>query len=146
MLTLPHTVGFFLVAANAGASVSVFWCSTKEIFVGTNEDAKLEIDFLPFSVGNFQCSILLINEDVGDIVYSIEAEARLPLPSIMPFQSSSHIVRVSSSEDSSEKQFGFDLRTVYWRCSINEEVAESILLPMVNEAKENALGTFRSFP
>lgn len=124
-------------------NVNVFWCPVKEILV--NDDAKLQIEFLPFSVGQYQCSVLLINEDFGDMVYSVEAECHLPLPSCMPFQSSSHAVRVKTADISNVShgnEFTCDLRTIYWRCSINEKISENIIIPLLNKAKEKALGIY----
>ena len=131
-------------ADSTGSNVSVFWCSTREISVNSDKKEVLEVQFLPFSTGHFQCSVLLISEEVGDIVYSIEAESCLPLPAALPFQPSSHIVRLSSAEDAEKRHsfVGDNARTVYWRCNINEQITEDIVIPLVNEARENALGKF----
>ena len=95
---------------------------------------------MPFAPGHFQCSVLLINEEVGDIVLSIEAESNLPLPSWLPFQPSNHVVRMGECSKSEGKDSSFDARTIYWRCNITEEISDDIVIPMINEAREKALG------
>ena len=95
---------------------------------------------MPFTTGHFQCSVLLINEDAGDIVLSIEAESNLPLPSLLPFQPSTHVVRMGHYSKSEGNDGSFDARTIYWRCNITEEISDDIVIPMINEAREKALG------
>ena len=126
------------------ANINVFWCSSSEIAVGADEQVKLTIEFLPFSMGNFQCSVLLVNEEVGDIVYSIEAESYLPLPSSLPTQPSTYVVRMSDygGDGSRSNSFEGNSKTVYWRCNINDEISEDIIIPLINEAREKALGNF----
>ena len=133
---------FFFLAEMTGANISVFWCSSKEISIGTEKKVKLNIEFLPFTTGHFQCSVLLINEEIGDIVYSIEAESTLPLPSLLPNQTSIHSVNFSNQDERErgDSSSEFDTRTVYWRCNINDEISEDIIVPLINEAREKALG------
>ena len=122
-------------------NISAFWCPVKKIRIEPYGTSSLEVQFLPFSIGHRQCSVLFLNEDVGELVYSIEAESLLPLPSSLPYQPSSHSVRVSSAAaaERSRGLFGGDDRVVYWQCNVEDEIAEEILLPVINEAKEKAL-------
>ncbi|XP_065057284.1 cilia and flagella-associated protein 47-like isoform X2 [Rhopilema esculentum] len=126
---------------NIEMNISAFWCPVKKICIEPYGTSSLEVQFLPFSIGHRQCSVLFLNEDVGELVYSIEAESLLPLPSSLPYQPSSHSVRVSSASAAERCRglFGGDDRVVYWQCSVEDEIAEEILLPVINEAKEKAL-------
>lgn len=36
--------------------------------------------YLPFAMGKDFCTILLVNEQVGEMVYAVEGEALLPVP------------------------------------------------------------------
>ena len=102
----------------------------------------VEIHFLPFTLGPRQCSILFINETVGEFLYSIEAVSKPPLPSPLPFTLSPHSVRVSSAAAAARGQgvFGGDDRVVYWKCESKENFTEELVLPLENAAKEKALG------
>ena len=40
----------------------------------------LQIKYLPFAMGKDFCTILLVNEQVGEMVYAVEGEALLPVP------------------------------------------------------------------
>ena len=59
--------------------------------------AEVEVDFLPFHVGERQCSVIFLNENIGEFLYSIEAKALEPLPSYLPYVPSKSSVRISSA-------------------------------------------------
>ena len=58
---------------------------------------NLEIHFLPFTIGERQCSVIFVNESIGEFLYSIEAKSTLPLPNMVPFVKTSHSYRISSA-------------------------------------------------
>ena len=122
--------------------MSAFWSPSKTIHLEANSTGTVEIHFLPFDVGHRQCSILFINDQIGEFLYCIEANATLPLPSPMPVADSPHSVRISSAAAARTGRglFGGDERVVYWKCEHDESFTEDLYIPVVNEARENALG------
>lgn len=124
--------------------LSAFWSPTKTIHLKANDTGAVEIHFLPFDVGHRQCSVLFISDKIGEFLYCIEANATLPLPSPMPVTHSPHSVRVSSAAAarSGRGVYGGDERVVYWKCEHDESFTEGLCIPIVNEARENALGEF----
>ena len=119
-----------------------FWCPNDSVYLDANGTAPVEIHFLPFNVGHRQCSVLFINEKIGEFLYSIEANALLPLPSSLPHVPSSRSVRISSAAAARSAQgiFGGDERVVYWKCDSNETFTENLYIPLTNSAREKALG------
>lgn len=129
------------VTASPGPMLSAFWCPANTIHLEANSTGAVQIQFLPFDVGHRQCSILFINDKIGEFLYCIEANATLPLPSPMPVANSPHSIRISSAAAarSGRGAFGGDERVVYWKCEHNESFTEDLYIPLVNEARENAL-------
>ena len=123
-----------------------FWCSDDNIQLDANGSAKIEINFVPFQLGHRQCSVLLINEDIGEFLYLIETETVLPLPCRVPYVPSAHSVRVSSSLAAHHGRgiYGGDDRVLYWKCDSGETFTENILITRTNVTKENALGRYSS--
>lgn len=122
--------------------LSAFWSPAKTIHLEANGTEAVEIHFLPFHVGYRQCSILFINDQIGEFLYCIEANTTVPLPSHMPVAQSLHSVRISSgaAARSGRGAYGGDERVVYWKCEHGESFTEDLHIPVVNEAMENALG------
>ncbi|PFX34680.1 Calponin-likey domain-containing protein 2 [Stylophora pistillata] len=122
-------------------TLSAFWSPIKNIHLEANCSATAEIHFLPFDVGFRQCSILFINEKIGEFLYCIEAIATPPLPSPVPVVASPHSVRISSAAAARTGRgaFGGDERVVYWKCDNDESFTEDLYIPLVNETRENAL-------
>ena len=60
----------------------------------------------------------------------------------MPVADSPHSVRISSAAAARTGRgfFGGDERVVYWKCEHEESFTEDLYIPVVNEARENALG------
>jgi hypothetical protein len=119
-----------------------FWCSDDNVRLDANGSAKIEINFVPFQLGHRQCSVLLINEDIGEFLYLIETETVFPLPCRVPYVPSAHSVRVSSSLAAHHGRgvYGGDDRVLYWKCDSGETFTENILIARTNLTKENALG------
>lgn len=133
-----------LFTASPTPQVSAFWCTNPTVHLDANDTALVEIHFLPFTTGNRQCSILFINDKVGEFLYSIEANALLPLPSPLPVVDSPHSLRISSAAAarSSRGVFGGDERVVYWKSENSEKFTEELHVPLYNVARENALGEY----
>ncbi|XP_070567350.1 cilia- and flagella-associated protein 47-like [Ptychodera flava] len=124
-----------------GNQLSYFFCSQSLVHLSLNESATVEVEFLPFNPGHRQCSILLINEKIGEFLYSIEAIATLPSPSMVPYRPSPSSVRISSAAAAGSGRgiYGGDERIIYWRCETNNTLQEEIHIPIANKARENAL-------
>jgi hypothetical protein len=72
--------------------MSAFFSSVSTINIGPQETKTVDIYFLPFSVGDRQCSVIFLNESIGEFLYSIEAKSTLPLPAPIPFVKSQYNV------------------------------------------------------
>ncbi|XP_048239518.1 cilia and flagella-associated protein 47-like isoform X3 [Haliotis rufescens] len=125
----------------SSSSLSAFFSPMKTVYLEPHATAEVEIHFLPFAVGDRQCSVIFLNETVGEFLYSIEAKAKLPLPSILPFVPSNHSVRISSAAaaGSGRGMFGGDDRVIYWKCEAGQILKENLLIPVTNMAKERTL-------
>lgn len=77
--------------------MSAFYSPISSVYLDANSSVTAEIHFLPFNVGERQCSVIFLNEEVGEFLYSIEAKATLPLPDTLPFVKTTHSVRISSA-------------------------------------------------
>ena len=98
-IPVPVNFTFFLHGtyfADANA-MSAFHTTCTSVCLEANGTDTVEIDFLPFHTGRRQCSMIFINETVGEFLYSIEAVATLPLPAHLPFKPGPHSVRISSA-------------------------------------------------
>ncbi|XP_077977423.1 cilia- and flagella-associated protein 47-like [Glandiceps talaboti] len=124
-----------------GNQLSYFFCSQPSVYLSMNESATVEVEFLPFNTGHRQCSILLINEKIGEFLYSIEATATLPVSGVLPYRPSPNSVRISSAAaaGSGRGVYGGDDRVIYWRCDTNNTLQEELYIPIANKARENAL-------
>ena len=122
--------------------LSAFWSPASSVNIAAKGAAAVEVHFLPFSLGHRQCSVLFINDKIGEFLYCIEANTLLPLPSPMPFTESPHSIRISSAAAARRGRgfFGGDDRVVYWKCESNESFTEDLSIPLDNAARENALG------
>lgn len=121
--------------------MSAFYSPVASLYLEAHDSANIEIHFLPFNIGERQCSIIFLNETIGEFLYSIEANATLPLPSEVPFVRTPHSVRITSAAAAGTGRglFGGDDRVVYWKCESGQTLKESIHVPITNKAKERAL-------
>lgn len=85
--------------------MSAFYSPVASLYLEAHDSANIEIHFLPFNIGERQCSIIFLNETIGEFLYSIEANATLPLPSEVPFVRTPHSVRITSAAAAGLKNF-----------------------------------------
>ena len=125
---------------------SAFWCPREEIHIDAYATIDIEVQFLPFELGLRQCSVLFLNEDIGEFLYSIEAEAVLPLPTEVPFSQDhgKEGFRVSSAlaVHFSQGLMKEDNTIVYLHCEADQENVVELKIPAHNSYKENALGMY----
>ncbi|XP_048577373.1 cilia- and flagella-associated protein 47-like isoform X2 [Nematostella vectensis] len=121
--------------------LSAFWCPVPSVHLDGKSLSTIEVHFLPFSTGHRQCSVLFINDKIGEFLYSIEATALLPLPSLLPNIDSPHTIRISSAAAAQRGRgtFGGNDRVVYWKSDCDEVFTEELSLPLTNTAREHAL-------
>lgn len=121
--------------------MSAFYSPVASVYLEANSTNSIEIHFLPFNVGDRQCSVIFLNEAIGEFLYSIEATSTLPLPDVLPFVKTTHSVRISSAAAAGTGKglFGGDDRVVYWKCEAGQELQENLIIPYSNQARERAL-------
>ena len=87
----------FGVFLDEGSQMSAFFSPISTVYLEGDMSTNLEIHFLPFTIGERQCSVIFVNESIGEFLYSIEAKSTLPLPNMVPFVKTSHSYRISSA-------------------------------------------------
>ncbi|XP_064167628.1 cilia- and flagella-associated protein 47-like [Anguilla rostrata] len=121
----------------AAGAISEFFSPLKNVCLKTGGFDFLEIQYLPFHQGKRYCFILLLNEQVGDMVYLVDGTADLPLPSPLISEPSPNLVHLSSSVTVGTGRQKAALR---FRCSAGGGgLRERVRVPLVNEAWERAL-------
>ncbi|KAM6143220.1 cilia- and flagella-associated protein 47 [Erethizon dorsatum] len=110
-----------------------FFCSVHALSLKGNGSSSLKMYFLPFGVHTRYCAIILSNQEIGELVYILQGNGSIPVPS--SFLSTEPIDFSSSVEGEDNK----DHRVVYLNCKIHQTLDVSLKLPLTNEAKEKAL-------
>ena len=79
--------------------LSAFSTTVRSVYLEPNQTSTIEVRLLPFQVGRKQCSVLFINEDIGEFIYTVEATVTLPRPQIVPHRPGEDegSVRISSA-------------------------------------------------
>ena len=78
--------------AATGPTLTSFSCRQTSVFLGASD--VIEINFLPFSPGNKFAVLVLSNPHVGEFLYTIDAEARLPMATGIPFRDDEGSARI----------------------------------------------------
>ncbi|CAL1538368.1 unnamed protein product [Lymnaea stagnalis] len=124
---------------------STFSTSMSVVHIESNALAEVEIDYLPFSVEDRQCSVIFLDENIGEFLCSIEATAVQPLPSYLPYVPNKNSARISSTAAAGKFSIlnvqppAGDSSIIYWRCEAGMTLKEILQIPVVNIAKERAL-------
>lgn len=84
--------------------LQAFYTPMASVHLEALGSSEVEIHYLPFNVQEHQCSIIFMNESVGEFVYSIEATALQPLPSYLPYVPSKESARISSAAAAGKTQ------------------------------------------
>jgi len=66
-----------------------FFTITQSVNVAAGCSGDVEVCFLPFSPGGYQCALILTDDSVGELLYLINGTAQLPLPEEMPMPDNS---------------------------------------------------------
>ena len=128
--------------------LSVFWSPDQFTDIGPYGSSEVEIQFLPFDIGTRQCSVLFLNEEIGEFLYTVKAESLLPLPTEVPFfyhdNSKQLGSRVTSAMASHHSQglVREDSSTIYLHCEAEKETIEELNIPVHNYLRGKALCKF----
>uniref|UniRef100_A0A8C5M3C4 Calponin-homology (CH) domain-containing protein n=1 Tax=Leptobrachium leishanense TaxID=445787 RepID=A0A8C5M3C4_9ANUR len=111
-----------------------FFCPTSCLFLKEDAPASLQLNFLPFDLGNHYCTVIFSNEQVGDFIYIIEGTVIPPLPSTLLHEDNENILHISHTIPGCRNS----QKTMYFKCSPNSILEEKLQIPLVNEAREKA--------
>ena len=66
-----------------GSTFPAFWCeqadSGNTLSIEPKQSTTVEFTFLPFAMGSYCCTVLLLDEKVGEFVYELRGDATMPL-------------------------------------------------------------------
>jgi hypothetical protein len=66
-----------------GSTFPAFWCeqadSGNTLSIEPKQSTTVEFTFLPFAMGSYCCTVLLLDETVGEFVYELRGDAAMPL-------------------------------------------------------------------
>ncbi|KAH9504693.1 Cilia- and flagella-associated protein 47 [Bulinus truncatus] len=118
-----------------------FYISSSSVYLEAHSTVEIEGSYLPFSVEDRQCSVIFINEQIGEFLYSIEATALQPLPSYLPYVPNKNSARISSAAaaGTGRGMFGGDDSVIYWKSEVGMTLKEVLQIPITNAARERAL-------
>ncbi|XP_055954756.1 cilia and flagella-associated protein 47 [Patella vulgata] len=122
-------------------TLSAFSSPMKTFYLEAGGSAEVQVDFLPFFTGDRQCSVIFLNDNIGEFLYSIEAKATLPLPSPLPFLPNQNTIRISSAAPYGNGRGlqGGEETVIYWKCDSGQPLKQTLLIPVTNMTKEKAL-------
>ena len=75
----------------------MFFSQKPTVHLPANKSAQIVVNFLPYEIGKRQCSIIFVNEDIGEFLYAIEGVSTMPLPLPIPFKPMPGSIRISSA-------------------------------------------------
>ncbi|XP_032824158.2 cilia- and flagella-associated protein 47 isoform X1 [Petromyzon marinus] len=111
-----------------------FLCPVEFVQLDVGETASLEVTFLPFGLGPRHCYLLLLNAQIGDVVYMIEGCSSLPTALPPMVQHDTPNVRVGSTQAGQGSS-----PVLYVRCAESQEVTVALRVPWVNTQRDEAL-------
>ncbi|KAL1021786.1 hypothetical protein UPYG_G00017930 [Umbra pygmaea] len=117
--------------------VDEFFSPISSVCLAAGQTDTIEIHYLPFHPGTRHCTVLLVNQQVGELVYLVKGTADLPPPSPLDFKPSPNVVHVNSATSG-----GADpLAGTSLRCGVGCTLDEVVCVPLVNKLRERALAT-----
>ncbi|KAK2527080.1 Cfap47 [Columba guinea] len=112
-----------------------FFSPMENLFLEGRSSASLDIHFLPFNLEKRYCTVILVNEQIGEFLYLIEGTGDVPLPSGLLPMDSPNVLHVSSTL---EGPSAVD-PVLYLKCIPAQILEENLRIPLINESKERAL-------
>eukprot|EP00075_Anas_platyrhynchos_P015570 XP_027304823.1 cilia- and flagella-associated protein 47 [Anas platyrhynchos] len=112
-----------------------FFSPMEKLFLTARSSSGLEIHFLPFNLEKRYCTVILVNELIGEFVYLVEGTGDIPLPSGLLPMDSPNVLHISSTlEGPSAAE-----PVLYLKCSLEQTLEENLRIPLINESRERAL-------
>ena len=65
--------------------MSSFNIRQTEITIEADGSGFVEVGFLPFNLGQHQCTVIFVNETIGEFLYAVHATTTLPLAAHVPY-------------------------------------------------------------
>ncbi|XP_075394462.1 cilia- and flagella-associated protein 47 [Tenrec ecaudatus] len=116
--------------------IKEFFCSSRTLELQEKECTTLEFFFLPFDIHVRYCVIILSNPKIGELLYIVEGQGLMPLPSrFFPVNCPSPIDYSETPEEVHSKEEP----VLYLNCNPFQVVDMELKLPLANEAREKAL-------
>ncbi|XP_042644204.1 cilia- and flagella-associated protein 47 [Tyto alba] len=112
-----------------------FFSPVEKLFLEGRSSAGLDIHFLPFNLEKRYCTVILVNELIGEFIYLMEGTGDIPLPSGLLPMDSPNVLHVSSTLEgpSSVKP------VLHLKCGLAQILEENLRIPLINESREKAL-------
>ncbi|XP_057901557.1 cilia- and flagella-associated protein 47 [Melospiza georgiana] len=110
-----------------------FFSPMENLFLRGKDSASLDIHFLPFNQEKRYCTLILINEKIGEFVYLIEGSGDLPLTSELPTLDSPNVLHATSEDECTAHP------VLYLKCVLGQTLEENLKIPVINEPRERAL-------
>ncbi|XP_026647666.2 cilia- and flagella-associated protein 47 isoform X1 [Zonotrichia albicollis] len=110
-----------------------FFSPMENLFLRGKDSASLDIHFLPFNQEKRYCTLILINEKIGEFVYLIEGSGDLPLTSELPTLDSPNVLHATSEDECTAHP------VLYLKCVLGQTLEENLKIPLINEPRERAL-------
>ncbi|XP_012863928.1 cilia- and flagella-associated protein 47 [Echinops telfairi] len=116
--------------------IKEFFCSSRTLELQEKECTTLEFFFLPFDIHVRYCVIILSNAKIGELLYIVEGQGLMPLPSrFFPVNCPTPIDYSETPEEVHSKEEP----VLYLNCNPFQVVDTELKLPLANEAREKAL-------
>ncbi|KAM6211408.1 cilia- and flagella-associated protein 47 [Sarcoramphus papa] len=112
-----------------------FFSPMEKLFLEGRSSAGLDIHFLPFNLEKRYCTVILVNELIGEFVYLIEGTGDIPLPSELLPMDSPNVLHVSSILEGPTAVEP----VLYLKCGLAQILEENLRIPLINESRERAL-------
>ncbi|XP_043927775.1 cilia- and flagella-associated protein 47 [Protopterus annectens] len=117
------------------SNLSEFFSPAQSLHLEAEGSSQLTIHYLPFHLGKRYCTIIFVNEQIGEFVCCIEGTGGLPLPlPLLPMEShNSQQTYIANRGD------GKAHTVLRFKCENNSVLEEDLKVPLINEAREKAL-------
>ena len=94
--------------SNIDTTMSAFSCPVKSIKLAGKGQGQVELHFLPFQVGPRHCTLIFVNEAVGEFLYAVDAVALEPEASTLPHTATEHSTCMNSAAAAGEYRWSND--------------------------------------
>ncbi|XP_009702495.1 PREDICTED: uncharacterized protein LOC104164754, partial [Cariama cristata] len=123
------------IKADQSSLLHEFFSPTEKLSLEGRSSAALDIHFLPFNLEKRYCTVILVNELIGEFVYLIEGTGDIPLPSGLLPMDSPNVLHVSSTLEGPSAVGS----VLYLKCGLGQILEENLRIPLINESRERAL-------